>query len=80
MACELENRMVIDAAWRWKEFPELPEAAEKLNGPGYESIDSGVFVPAEDAYEYALERIAQDEGLRQEFVEWFYSANWIKEG
>lgn len=73
---ELENRMVLDALWRWKEPPEV---AEKLRGPGYSEIGTGVFVPEEDAYDYAMERISLDEELKQEFVEWFYSGNWIKE-
>lgn len=56
------------------------EKIEKLNEPGYENIGTGVFIPKEDAYEYALERIrcgAEDE--KQEFVEWFYSGNWLEE-
>lgn len=42
-------------------------------------MGTGVFVPEEDAYGYALERISLDEELKQEFVEWFYSGNWIEE-
>lgn len=65
----------------WKTSP--PEAAEeiecKLRGGGYEEIGTGIFVSEEDAYDYAMERISQDEDLIQEFVEWFYSGNWIKE-
>lgn len=55
------------------------EISEKLNGTGYEEIGTGVFVSDEDAFDYALERISQDDDLKQEFVEWFYSGNWIKE-
>lgn len=54
-----------------------------LDGPGFEEIGTGIFVPEEDAYQYAMERISQDEDLQKEFketvVEWFYSGNWIKE-
>lgn len=75
---ELENRMVVDALWRWKESPDI---AEKLDGPGYSEIGTGVFVPEEDAYDYAMERLSlgTDEE-KKEFVEWFYSGNWVKEG
>lgn len=55
----------------------------RLNGAGYEEIGTGIFVPEEDAYEYAMERISSDEDLQKEFkemfVEWFYSGNWVKE-
>lgn len=77
----IENRMVVDPEWKWKE--DFPEISEKLNGKGYFETGTGNFVPEEDAYEYAMERISQDEDLQKEFkeaiVEWFYSGNWIKE-
>lgn len=57
---------------------------EKLNGAGYTDCHSGIFVPEEDAYAYAVEKISQDEDLEKKFqemlVEWFYSGDWIKEG
>lgn len=74
---EIENRMVVDSEWRHLEAQ--PEVAEKLNEPGYTEIGTEIFVPEEDAYDYALERISLDEESKQEFVEWFYSGNWIKE-
>lgn len=53
---------------------------EKLSGPGYSEIGTNVFVSDGDAYEYAIERISQGtEEERKEFVEWFYSGNWIRE-
>lgn len=52
---------------------------EKLNGPGFLEIGTGTFVAEEDAYEYALERLTQDEDEKRKFVEWFFSGNWIKE-
>lgn len=58
---------------------EYGDSEEKLNSPGYEEIGTGIFVPEGDAYDYAMERISQDEDLKQEFVEWFYSDNWVKE-
>lgn len=73
---DIENRMVVDSEWR-RIGPA--EEDEKLNGPGYEEIGTGIFVPEEDTYKYALERVSLDEELKQEFVEWFYSGNWVKE-
>lgn len=69
------------------EFDMPPVFGEKLNGAGYKELRSGIFVPEEDAYDYAMERISQDGDLKQEFkqefeerlVEWFYSGSWIKE-
>lgn len=71
----VENRMVVD--WQWPEIP--PEVKKKLSRKGYEEAKTGIFVMEEDAFEYALERVSQDEHLKKEFVEWFYSGNWIKE-
>lgn len=47
---------------------------------GYEGIgiEHGNFVPAESAYQYALERMQADEEVKQEFVDWFYSGNWCE--
>lgn len=73
----VENPMVTD--WWWRNLKPPLEVEEKLNGTGYEEIGTGIFVPEEDAYQYALERISQDEELKQEFVDWFYSGNWVKE-
>lgn len=73
----IENRMTRDSAWSNLEKP--CEVAEKLNGPGYLEIGTRNFVPEEDAFNYALERIAEGtEEEQHEFVEWFYSS-WIKE-
>ena len=76
---EIENRMVVDFEWKILEKKNIEEYREKLNGHGYEEMGTGIFVPEEDAYQYAMERIALDEDLQREFVEWFYSGNWIKE-
>lgn len=72
----IENKMVVE--WWWNDTP--PEVREKLNKEGYKEMGTGIFVPKEDAYEYALERVSQDKDLQKEFVEWFYSSNWIEEG
>lgn len=76
MTEQIENKMVVDQAW---DSEKCHEVEEKLNGPGWLEMGTGVFVPEEDAYGYALERISLDEELKQEFVEWFYSGNWIEE-
>ena len=73
----VENRMVVDSEWDYLETP--PEVKEKLNNKGYTEIGTGIFVAEEDAYQYALERLSLDVDLQKEFVEWFYSGNWIKE-
>ncbi len=73
---QIENRIVNDSVWENLE----KESMYRLKSPGYEEIGTGIFVPEESAYDYALERIASDDELKQEFVEWFYSGNWIKEG
>lgn len=75
---ELENRMV---AVRWDAFaPRSPKRDRSNRGAGYSEIGTGVFVSEEDAYDYAIERISHStDEKKQEFVEWFYSGNWIKE-
>lgn len=75
----IENRIVVDAEWAAMEKYIYNEPLEYLNGPGYTEADSGIFVPDADAYKYAMERISQDEELKQEFVEWFYSVDWVRE-
>ncbi|MDE5909828.1 MAG: hypothetical protein K2H52_13955 [Lachnospiraceae bacterium] len=72
----IENRMVVDSEWDWNAPVEVKE---KLRGTGYKEIGTGIFVPDEDAYDYALERISQDGDMKQEFVKWFYSGDWVKE-
>lgn len=75
----LENRMVMDIML-WQRTHE-PDIHEKVNGSaGYSEIGTGVFVPEEDAYGYAMERISHGtDEEKKEFVEWFYSGNWVKE-
>ena len=74
----VENRMARDSAWSSLEKP--CEVTEKLNGPGYLEIGTGNFVPEEDAFDYALERLIDgEEEIKSEFVEWFYSGSWVKE-
>lgn len=41
--------------------------------------EQGTYVSGEDAYTYALERCAMaSEKEKEEFVEWYYSGNWIR--
>lgn len=71
----IENKMVV--SWCWPD--DSQDVKEKLNDAGYEETGTGIFVPQENVYDYALERLSLDEDLRQEFVEWFYSDNWVYE-
>ena len=51
------------------------------------ATEKGVVVPVEDAFEYAMERIASnpedarqfEKEFGQQIVEWFYSGNFVKE-
>ena len=45
---------------------------------GYESIKDFSFVPDDEAFDYALERIQNDENEKKEFVDWFFSGNWVR--
>jgi len=75
---ELENRMIMDSYWKRLLLP--PEEEESNKCSGYEEITTGIFIPEKDAYDYAMERISHGtDEEKQEFVEWFYSGNWIKE-
>lgn len=80
MAELVENRMAVDSEWPGYWGILEPERAEENRcGAGWEEIGTGNFVPEEEAYAYALKEISLDEGLKQEFVHWFFSGNWIKE-
>lgn len=42
--------------------------------------EQGNVIPAEKAFEYALERITNGTDYeKQKFIEWFYSGDWIEE-
>lgn len=42
--------------------------------------ERGTVVTDDQAFKYALERITHgNPEEQQEFVEWFYSGNWVKE-
>ena len=77
----IENRMADDAQWRWQEHRSVEEIMKE---PGYHEMGTNVFVPADEAFEYALDRcINGPEEDQKEFkkmlVEWFYSGNWTRE-
>ena len=83
---QVENRMVV--GWQWPEEPE--EVKEKWNDSGWRHIVTGVFVPDEDAFDYAMEHCIKGDvpeircftwepEFKEMVVEWFYSGNWIKE-
>lgn len=74
----VENRMVVDSEWEVLETTKDME--NKLNGVGFREIRSGIFVPEENAYDYAIERIIHGSfEEKREFIEWFYSDNWVRE-
>ena len=79
----LENRMVIDAEWHPFVECDAKTAETGCTEPGYTDPTTGVFVPEELAFEYALERCLHGtEDDKKEFkemlTEWFYSS-WLKE-
>lgn len=44
---------------------------------GYEEIHRDNYIPLCCAYRYALEQLESDEQLQNEFVEWFYSGDYV---
>lgn len=71
-------------------FSQERSIEEKLNGPGYTEIGTGIFVPVENAFDYALERCLEvvpnfvhrlewTQEFKDMLVEWFYSGNWVGE-
>ena len=41
--------------------------------------ESGKIINSEDAFYYALWRVLSNDEEMEEFVEWYYSGNWIFE-
>lgn len=74
---DIEIRMVCDSWWGEAGYRESARGA--LRGPGYLNRDTGIFVPEEDVFDYAMEVLPQDSDLKREFLDWFYSGNWVKE-
>lgn len=76
----IENKMVINHLWECLERSVPDEVREKLKQPGYTEIGTNIFVPERNAFDFAIERIlGGTEEEKEEFIEWFYSGNWIKE-
>lgn len=40
--------------------------------------NNGKVVKEEDAFDYALSHIMSDPNEKEEFIEWFFSGNWVK--
>jgi hypothetical protein len=41
--------------------------------------NEGIKIPEDEAFDYAKEHLNElDERDRKEFVEWFFSGNWVK--
>ena len=72
----IENRMVVDSEWKYDEPVTIgPSHDEKY---GYENITDYTFIPADDALDYAREHEEQENMTDKEFVDWFFSGNWIR--
>ena len=41
--------------------------------------EDGNVVPEEQAFAYALCRVMDNPEEKKEFIDWFYSGNWLKE-
>lgn len=41
--------------------------------------NKGIVVQEKDAFDYAIQQINSSEELKTEFVEWFFSGNFVKE-
>ena len=54
----------------------MPE--RRYEESGYESFHGNEFVSDEDAYAYALEKVQSSETDKKEFIDWFFSGNWIR--
>ncbi len=44
---------------------------------GYEEIHRDNYIPLCCAYRYALEQLESNKQLQNEFLEWFYSGNYV---
>ena len=77
----LENRMVVDSEWGWQQNEEVEKV---LSQRGYHELGTNVFVPEDEAYEYAFDRCMngteeEQKEFKEMLVEWFYSGNWVRE-
>lgn len=71
----LENSMLIDSLWTHVE----PVTVEPVNGEcGFLNIWTGEFIPDCEALDYAMEHEEKGNMTNEEFVDWFFSENWIR--
>ncbi len=79
----VENSMVVDGWWDEVEYGvkrgACPEPEPEGPGErGWVEMGTGLFIPEEDAFGYAIRKLqAGTEEEKQEFVEFFYSGNYI---
>lgn len=79
----VDNILVNDLYWADVEKRNA-SVEEVLSQKGYHELGTNVFVPEEDAYEYAFDRCMngteeEQKEFKEMLVEWFYSGNWVKE-
>lgn len=71
----LENRMLVDSEWIYVE----PATVEPVKGEwGYLHIWRGEFIPDCEALDYAREHAEQGNMTDEEFLEWYFSDNWVR--
>ncbi len=70
----VENRMVIDSEWIYTDPKDFMQEQDH----GYENIITGRIVSDDDALDYARKSVDQEDMTDAEFVEWFFSGNWVK--
>lgn len=70
----VENRMVIDSEWIYTDPKDFLQEQDH----GYENIITGRIVSDDDALDYARKSVDQEDMTDAEFVEWFFSGNWVK--
>lgn len=58
-------------------FRNTPREVIKLYYKGI-FTEKGINIPEEHCFEYALDRVSNNKADKEEFIEWFYSGNWIK--
>lgn len=76
------NFIICPESKKVNSFPDLGQDCEGYEGMGPEN---GIFIPMEDAFEYAIDRCINgpdreefEKEFKETLVEWFYSGNWIK--
>ena len=68
--------MLIDSEWEYVESGMCEPQEEEH---GYVNFsDMQLFVSDDEALKYAREHAQQDDMTDDEFVDWFFSGNWIR--